>query len=404
MASQLYWREEQRRPVQTENPSSISVLGEKFRRVYEGGGARFVQAPGRVNLIGEHTDYNDGFVLPAAIHLHTTVGVAGRKDGRLAVFSQNYGEQVEFDVGDLPGNASHRWSDYVVGVAQKLREKGVTLPGASLWIEGNVPEGAGLSSSASLEVAVCEALLEVSGAKLDRAEKALLCQRAENEFVGARCGIMDQFVAVHGRKDHALLLDCRSLQHRHQPIPEQVRLVICNTMVRHKLAGGEYNVRRKECEAAAQVFAGIIPGATALRDVPIEEFEKHAPELPEPIRRRARHVITENLRVIGAAAALERHDVERFGELMKESHASLRDDFEVSCRELDIMVALAEKADGVYGARMTGGGFGGCTVNLVKAELVEGFQQRISREYEAATGLRPAIYICRAADGVGQVA
>ncbi len=363
-----------------------------------------MQAPGRVNLIGEHTDYNDGFVLPAAIQMQTTVGVARREDGRLAVFSQNYGEQVEFEVGHLPREPRHHWSDYVIGVAQKLGEKGVQVPGASLLIEGNVPEGAGLSSSASLEVAVCDALLEVSGAQMDGAEIARLCQRAENEFVGARCGIMDQFIAVHGRKDHALLLDCRSLEYRYQPIPEQVRLVICNTMVRHSVAGGEYNLRRKECESGAQLFAELMPGVKALRDVSVEEFEKHASELPEVIRKRARHVITEDARVIEAAAALERHDVARFGELMKESHVSLRDDFEVSCRELDIMVKLAGKIEGVYGSRMTGGGFGGCTINLVQAEQVDTFRARISREYEAATGLGPDIYICTAAEGVRRVA
>jgi galactokinase len=390
--------------VRTQKPSdSISLLSEKFLQAY-GAEARFVQAPGRVNLIGEHTDYNDGFVLPAAIQMQTTVGVARRNDGRLAVFSQNYGERFEFEVEHLPREARHHWSDYVIGVSQKLKEKGVKLPGASLLIEGNVPEGAGLSSSASLEVAVCEALLEVSGAKMEREEIARLCQRAENEFVGARCGIMDQFIAVHGRKDHALLLDCRSLEYRYQPIPEQVRLVICNTMVRHSVAGGEYNLRRKECEEAAQFFAELKPGVKALRDVSVEDFESHAGQLPEVIRKRARHVITEDARVIEAAAALECHDVARFGELMKESHASLRDDFEVSCRELDVMVELAGKIDGTYGARMTGGGFGGCTINLVQGENVDAFQARIRREYEAATGLDPDIYICTAAEGLRRVA
>jgi galactokinase len=381
----------------TTNP--IHLLSEKFAQLY-GTDALVVQAPGRVNLIGEHTDYNDGFVLPAAIQLQTTVGIAKRRDGRLVVFSENYQEQMEFAVRDLPVERRRHWSDYVVGVARNLREEGVELPGASLLVKGNVPEGAGLSSSASLEVAVCQALLEISGQKMGGAGMARLCQRAENEFVGARCGIMDQFVSVHGRKDHALLLDCRSLAFRYQPIPEEVRLVICNTMVRHSLAGGEYNRRRQECETAAKFFTSVVPGVRALRDVSVHDFEKHGAELSETIRKRARHVIAEDARVIEAAEALADHEMVRFGALMGESHVSLRDDFQVSCRELDTMVELAGRIDGVYGARMTGGGFGGCTINLVRTETVEAFRVKMSEGYEGATGLKPNIYICTAAEGV----
>lgn len=379
--------------------SAIQDLAEQFLQLY-GTKPQFVRAPGRVNLIGEHTDYNDGFVLPAAIQLQTTVGGASRTDRRLVLFSNNYDERVEFNVDTLPATPQRHWSDYVVGVARELSKRGIRLPGASLLIDGDVPEGAGLSSSASLEVAVCGAFLALAHAQLAGAEMALLCQRAENEFVGARCGIMDQFVSVHGKKDHALLLDCRSLEYRHQPIPEDVRLVICNTMVRHSVAGGEYNQRRHECEMAAEFFARVVPGAKALRDISLNVFEKHASALPEVVEKRCRHVITENARVIEAGEALTRRDLQRFGELMGESHTSLRDDFEVSCAELDIMVDLAAQVDGVYGARMTGGGFGGCTINLVKSQRVETFKNTVLAGYEKATGRRAEIYVCTAGDGV----
>jgi galactokinase len=387
--------------VPAQNTSnSAQNLSEKFVLLY-GSEPHLVQAPGRVNLIGEHTDYNDGFVLPAAIQFHTRIAIAPRGDHRLLLSSENYSEQVEFDLAQIPGAPRRHWSDYVIGVVRKLAEQGIMLPGASLLIDGNVPQGAGLSSSASLEVAVCKAFLDVSRNEMEGTEMARLCQRAENEFVGARCGIMDQFVSVHGRRDHALLLDCRSLGYRHQPIPAEVRLVICNTMVRHSVAGGEYNQRRKECETAAEFFSRIVPGAKALRDVSMENFEKHCSALPESVRKRCRHVIRENTRVIQAVEALARDDMDRFGQLMRESHASLRDDFEVSCTELDTMAELAGQIDGVYGARMTGGGFGGCTINLVRGDKVETFQTRMEEGYVRATGKRPEIYVCTAADGVG---
>jgi len=378
---------------------TIRSLSETFVRLYSIQ-PQLVQAPGRVNLIGEHTDYNDGFVLPSAIQFHTTVAHALRNDQQLVVFSENYAERVEFSLDRLPPVPRHHWSDYVVGVAHKLIEQKIALPGANLLIHGNVPQGAGLSSSASLEVALCRAFLQLADHTLDGTEIALLCQRAENEFVGARCGIMDQFIAVHGRKNHALLLDCRSFTYRHQPIPPQVCLVLCNTMVRHTVAGGEYNLRRHECETAAAFFSNISPQIKALRDVSIGDFERHQAGLPESVRKRCRHVITENARTLLAADALAQNDLSRFGRLMRESHASLRDDFQVSCPELDLMVELASEIDGVYGARMTGGGFGGCTINLVRSENVDAFQSRISQNYQRIIGQRPEIYACVPADGV----
>lgn len=380
-----------------------SALMEKFRELY-GQSPLVVQTPGRVNLIGEHTDYNEGFVFPAAIGFQTQVAIAERADRRMAITSGNYGERVEYDLTKLPRSARNHWSDYVIGVASELESRLGGLPGANLLLHGNVPQGAGLSSSASLEVAVCKAFLELSGNTLEGVEIARLCQRAENEFVGARCGIMDQFISVHGRNNQALQLDCRTLEYRLLPIPPDVRLVICNTMVRHSLSGGEYNLRRAECEAAARFFAERIPGVKSLRDVTLEDFEKFGKEMPAVIQKRCRHVLTENQRVLKAAEALQAGDLGLFGRLMANSHTSLRDDFEVSCEELDLMVQLAEQNAGIYGARMTGGGFGGCTVNLVQEDQVESFRKNVAAGYEKATGRAPEIYVSLAADGAGRVA
>jgi galactokinase len=378
-------------------------LLERFVKMY-GATPIIVQAPGRLNLIGEHTDYNDGYVFPAAIAFQTRIGIAKREDRRVLVYSENYAEQVELNLDTLPSRARGHWSDYVVGVIRLLAGRLGTLLGADVLLSGDVPQGAGLSSSASLEVAVCTAFLEIAQQRLDGTAVALLCQQAENEFVGARCGIMDQFISVHGKKDHALLLDCRTLAYQRLPIPPEVSLVICNTMVRHSHSASGYNQRRAECEAATQFFSERLPGVKALRDVSAEDFEKLGGELPEVIRKRARHVVTENARVLKAGEALAASDVKRFGTLMKESHASLRDDFEVSCEEVDVMVRLAEENPGVYGSRMTGGGFGGCTINLVESTFVEQFKSKVLARYEKTTGRAAEIYVSSAADGAGRLA
>jgi galactokinase len=365
-------------------------------------------------LIGEHTDYNDGFVMPAAIGFYTRASVAPRHDRKLVIHSENYSEQVEFDLDHLPATGAGHWSDYVIGVVKMLVRSGKKLGGANLLVDGDVPLGAGLSSSASIEVAVGYALLdladhaldrtEIGQTKIDRTKLALLCQQAENDFVGARCGIMDQFVASHGKRGHALLLDCRSLEYRQLPLPGDAALAICNTMVKHSHAKGEYNQRRAECEAGVRVLSKYLPNARALRDVTPEDLEAYGHELPDIVMRRCRHVIGENARVLQAAGALELGDLQAFGNLMRQSHRSLRDDFEVSCAELDLMVELAEQAEGVYGTRMTGGGFGGCTIALVRAGCVEAFKRTVHEGYERSTGCKPEIYVCSAADGVGQVA
>jgi galactokinase len=364
--------------------------------------ARTFRAPGRVNLIGEHTDYNEGFVMPAAIGFATIVTVTPRDDRTVSVFSTNFSERIEFDLDDRKLKPRRHWSDYVLGVAVTLELAGHRLKGATLTVNGGVPIGSGLSSSAAIEVATALALLENSGLSLDRVELARICQRAENEFVGTRCGIMDQFISCCGQQGKALLLDCRSLEYKLLPIPERVRLVICNTMVRHALATGQYNKRRADCEKGVNHFARSRPDVRALRDVTEAELEAARKDLPEVIYRRCRHVITENARVLEAASALEQGDLDRFGRLMNESHRSLRDDYEVSCTELDLMVELARRVPGVIGARMTGGGFGGCTINLVNAENVELFKRQVADGYRAETGLAPEIYVCSPAAGAGE--
>ena len=378
-------------------------LREKFRREFSAE-PRLYRAPGRVNLIGEHTDYNDGFVLPAALELRTWVAAAARPDRRLRIRSLRFGATLEFDLDD-PAPAPRRdWSDYVRGVAVMLQKAGHRLTGTDLLIDSDVPIGAGLSSSAALEVSTGYALLDLAGVAVDRTELALCCQRAENEFVGMRCGVMDQFISCYGAAGHALLLDCRSLAFRLVPIAPSVRLVICNSMVRHELAAGEYNLRRAECERGVALLKSALPAIRALRDVSAAELTAHAALLPELTLRRCRHVITEDERVERAGAALDAGRVEEFGRLMNASHVSMRDDYEISCRELDILVELAWRVEGALGSRMTGGGFGGCTVSMVRADAVERFRASLAAGYAAATGITPDIVICSPGDGVGVVA
>lgn len=379
-----------------------TALIEKFTEIH-GMSPRLFRAPGRVNLIGEHTDYNDGFVMPAAIQFATWIAAAARSDRRLHVFSGNFSEGVEFDLDEPSPQGRRHWSDYVRGVAVILEKAGHRLRGANLAIQGEVPIGSGLSSSAAIEVSTALALTGVADLEISRVELALLCQRAENEFVGMRCGIMDQLISCQGQKDHALVIDCRSLGTRAVPLPASVRLVVCNTMVKHELAAGEYNRRREECEAGAAALRARFPEVQALRDATLEQLEQCRTSVTDAVFRRCRHVISEDTRVERAAAALERGNVELFGKWMDESHRSLRDDYEVSCQELDLMVELASKLPGVYGSRMTGGGFGGCTVNLVDAELAGAFASAIATAYSRATGIAPAIYTCVASQGAEEI-
>jgi galactokinase len=370
----------------------------KFRSRF-GPAAGVYRAPGRVNLIGEHTDYNSGLVLPAAIGFSCWVAIAPRDDRKLIVYSENFADTHEANLNQLTPGASQTWAAYPLGAAWALQQAGYRLRGANLYIFGDVPLGAGLSSSAAVEVATAYALLGASKLPMDRTKLALLCQRAENEFVGARTGIMDEFVSCHGRAGHVLLLDCRSLDFRLLPLPPKMNLVICNTMVKHEHSGSGYNTRRSECEEAVRRLAEVLPGVTALRDVTLAQLRQHRERLTDTLFRRARHVITENERVRQTAEALEKGSVAALRGLLTESHKSLRDDYEVSCRELDVMVEIASRQAGVYGARMTGGGFGGCTVNLVESTAALEFKRRVSAEYAKATGRQPDIYICEASQG-----
>jgi galactokinase len=376
----------------------LDTIAAAFKARFGQQADHIVSAPGRVNLIGDHTDYNDGFVLPAAIDRHTVVAAHPRSDRQIVVVSAREPETATLDLHDPPSPAK-RWTDYVFGVALMLEASGHTLRGANLYIDGDIPIGAGLSSSASLSTAVALALLGLAGRTVDPTSLARICQQAENEFVGTRCGIMDPFVILHAQKDHALFLDCRTLGFRELPLFPDARLVICNSRVHHELAAGEYNRRREQCEAGVAVLQAERDSIQALRDVTVTDLEEHAGEIDEATLRRCRHVVTENLRVEEAAMALEAGDAAAFGHLMWASHRSLQEDFEVSCRELDVLVEAAMTVSGVYGARMTGGGFGGCTVNLVEASAVDNFCRTIVREYEDLTGLKAEVYVSQAVGG-----
>ena len=384
------------------NPSMelVQELGRRFHARF-GVASRFFRAPGRVNLIGEHTDYNEGFVMPAAIQFYCWVAASAREDRKLVVHSENLNETVTVDLNDA--RPSGNWSDYVVGAAVVPDRDGSRLRGANLLIHSDVPIGSGLSSSAAVEVSVALALLSLSGHTVDRKQLALWCQKAENEFVGMRCGIMDQFISSHGEAEHAVMLDCRSLDCKMLPLQTTTELVICNTMVKHKLAGGEYNIRRQQCEEGVNKLSTVMPGVKALRDVSSEQLERYR-DLLDPITyRRCRHVVTEDERVQQAASAVQSGDMACFGKLMNASHESLRNDYEVSCAELDKMVELARKQTGVLGSRMTGGGFGGCTVNLVQTQDSAAFREKVATAYQRETGIIPEIYICRASQGAEEV-
>lgn len=374
-------------------------LKSRFREVYGQEGTVY-RAPGRVNLIGEHTDYNGGFVFPAAIDLFTWVAIAPRNDRRVRLLSENFEEGVEFALDAGPQEAQAGWSRYVFGIALMLQREGHRLNGANLLIRGEVPMGAGVSSSAALLVAAGFALLANSGTGMEGRRLALLCQRAENEIVGAHVGIMDQLASACCVADHALLLDCRSLEFRMLPLPPELRLVICNSMVKRELAGSAYNTRREECEEGVRALARKFPQVRALRDATMEQLEGCRAALPENVFRRCRHVITEDERVMRAANALENHQLRELRRAMAESHRSLRQDFEVSSAELDLLVELANREKHVHGARMTGAGFGGCTINLVGADALDEFRAHVSAGYERSTGIRPDIFICHAGDGV----
>ena len=360
-------------------------------------------APGRVNLIGEHTDYAEGFVMPAAINFATLAGISPRTDGKIAVYSENYGEERVFEAASLPAKGSKHWSDYPMGVVSILAGEGHKIPGFSLSIWSDVPLGSGLSSSAAIEVATALAVLSLIGASYPPPVLARLCQRAENEFVGANCGIMDQFISANGKENHAMLLDCRDLSIQLAPIPANVALVIANTMVKHSVAGGDYPTRRAESEAACAVINSHRGHVPFLRDATLEDLDKWGNEMATKSLLRARHVISENLRTVAACKALLKDDMKELGRLMAEAHRSYSKDFEGSCAEADTMVELANELPGLIGARLTGGGFGGCTINLVEQSQAAAFADELGRRYAAKTGIQPQIHICHASGGAHPV-
>jgi galactokinase len=377
-------------------------LTQHFEKLF-GDQPRLFRAPGRVNLIGEHTDYNDGFVMPSAVNFSTYVAIGIRQDRKLVIRSEEFPGDFAFDVDHLPQKRTGTWCDYVLGVASVLGQRGAQLVGANVLVHGEVPLAAGLSSSAALEVASALALMSIGNMQLPLTAVAKLCQQAENVFVGARVGIMDQFVSCMGRARHAFLLDCRSLEFQFVPLPAGIRLVVCNTMVKHDLATGAYNTRREECEEGVRCFAKWDSAIRALRDVSAELLNKHSHDLAPTIWKRCSHVVHENQRTLEAADSLRKGDLARVGALMRQSHDSLRDLYEVSCSELDVMVDVAQDLPGFVGGRMTGGGFGGCTVNLVREEAAPDFASQIAERYQQKTGISPQVYLCTAEDGAKEL-
>jgi galactokinase len=374
----------------------VSRVRARYLEAFGEGPDGVAVAPGRVNLIGEHTDYNDGFVFPMAIDRGLAVAFRRRDDGRLRVHSDATGETWEADVAGLTPPVYARWSDYVAGVAWALLQAGHAVGGADLAVAGDVPIGAGLSSSAALEVAAARALAAAHDLPWEPVAMARLCQRAENEFVGMACGVMDQFTAACSRAGQALLLDCRSLEAEHAPLPESAAVVIMDTGVRRSLARSAYNERRAACESALASLRRVEPGLRALRDVSPELLRSEGPRLDPIARMRAAHVVAENQRPGAMADALRRGDLAGAGALMNDSHASLRDLYEVSCIELDRVVQLARTHGACYGARLTGAGFGGCAVALVERDAAEALARDVERRYRG--GLLASCFDCRPAE------
>jgi galactokinase len=360
------------------------------------------RAPGRVNLIGEHTDYNLGFVFPIALEMACYAAIAPAEHGNLRVYSSDLREGAEIGVAEIPGaKPKHHWSDYVVGVARELAKLGVRIEACDLLVHSEVPSGSGLSSSAALEIAAATALL--GSRSIPKLEIALLGQRAESQFVGVPCGIMDQYASVFGREHAAIQIDCRTLQHEYVPLPDKVRILAVNSMVKHELGTSAYSQRVAECRQAVEAIRASDPNVSSLRDVQPTLFESIQDRIPEVPRRRARHVISENQRVLDFAAAARAGELRDMGRLFLESHRSMQHDYEISCEEIDFLVETAVSTPGVYGARMTGGGFGGCTVNLLAPEAVETFVPYVRTAYRNRYAIEPAFYDCKPAAGAARV-
>lgn len=376
-------------------PTMQAQLQQTFAEKFgDADGVIYAMAPGRVNLLGDHTDYNDGFVLPMTVDQGIYIAARKRSDRTVRLYSALYEDLVEYPLDKHPALKAGSWSSYVVGVIDELRRRGLVDDGFEAAINGDLALGAGLSSSAALEVATAVALQELLGFELSPVEMVKLCQHVEHNYAGVLCGIMDQFASRIGRKDHTLFLDCRSLEYRNIPLKlGDHRVVIVQSGVKRSLAASAYNVRHSECAQALEYFSQVDDSITALRDVTAELFEEHLDRLPANVRRRCRHVIAENDSVLRAVDLLLKGEMVEFGTLMTQSHESLRDDFEVSCKELDTLVRIAGKTDGVLGARMTGAGFGGCTVNLVHRDAVTPLTERLHEEYAARFDITPDILV-----------
>jgi galactokinase len=365
---------------------------------------RLFYSPGRVNLIGEHTDYNGGYVFPCALDFGTYAAIRKRNDKKVFMASLNFDLKVEVDLDALNFDKSHDWANYPKGVLKVLQDEGYDFSGFEIVFEGNIPNGAGLSSSASIELVTAVAANEVFNLNIDRIKLVKLCQKAENTFVGVNCGIMDQFAVGMGKKDHAILLKSDTLEYSYVPLKlEGYKILITNTNKRRGLLDSKYNERRSECEKALSYLQKALP-VKNLSEITIEQFEEYKDLIPdEVLRKRAKHVITENKRVLDAVKALNDKDLIKFGELMIESHNSLRDDYEVTGKELDTLVEEALKLKGVIGSRMTGAGFGGCTVSIVKEDAVEEFIKVVTHNYTQKIGYRPTVYITGIGEGAGEI-
>lgn len=385
-------------------PNRIKRIKEDSCELFGSPPAVIVKGPGRVDLMGSHTDYNEGFVLPVAVNVDVLAGGRLRDDNKIAVYSGNFETLVEFALDAIEYDNVNTWSNYVRGVVHFLQEAGVELRGANIVLHGNVPIGSGLSSSAAIEMAVAFLLQTLVGFEMSGPDLALIGQAAENRFVGVNTGIMDQFISRLGKKDSALFLDCRTLEYEHVPLDtSRFKIVVCDTMKRRGLVGSEYDTRRSQCEEGARLFAQWYPEVKALRDVNSEMLAKHKRDLPEVVYKRAAHVVGEDERVLASREVLAAGDFVEFGKLMNASHDSARDLYEVSCPELEAMVKAARGAPGALSGRMAGAGFGGCAVSLVRDEYVEQFLRSVSVEYEAETKLAPSLYVCTAEDGASVV-
>jgi galactokinase len=377
----------------------IRKLEDKFKQLFSIT-PFIVRSPGRINLIGEHTDYNDGFVFPAAINKAAYFAVARNHLDKFRFFAFDLNEYFELDVSGLQPVKTPHWTNYLLGVAAQFNKEKNLPAGIDCVFSSDIPVGAGLSSSAAIENGFAFALNHLFNREKSRIELAKMAQKAEHEYAGVQCGIMDQFAGMYGKKDHAVKLDCRTLDYEYANVNlDDYSLILCDTKVKHKLASSEYNIRRKECETGVHVLQRVNPDIHALRDVNVDFLEQHKKTLDSVVYKRCAYVIKENIRVKEAFNALQNNDLMEFGQLMYQSHEGLRDEYEVSCKELDLLFDLAVKSDEVIGARMMGGGFGGCTINLVKTSQIESFSAKITRAYHDATGVTPGIITVTVDDG-----